>query len=292
VYVSGLGTWQSEPGQVKAAVLSALKLGYKHIDAAYCYGNENEVGEAFEEAFSTGVCKREDIWVTTKLWCTYHSRAEHGLKKSLKALRLDYVDLFLVHWPVPMNPNGNDDRFPKHPDGSRDLDTKWSHTQTWEAMEALPKEKARNIGVCNYSVPFLTELLKNAKTTPAVNQIENHPLLPQQEIVDFCKDKGIHITAYSPLGSTGSPLFKEEEVLAVAKEHDVSVGSVLLSYHVARGSSVLAKSVNESRIKENMNIIDLSSKDMEKLEGIHEKDGIRRYVYPAFGVALGFPDKP
>jgi len=185
-----------------------------------------------------------------------------------------------------MNPEGNDDRFPKLPDGSRDLVKDWSHTQTWKLMEKLPKSKARNIGVCNYSVPFLQELLKTATTTPAVNQIENHPLLPQQEIVDFCTEHKINITAYSPLGSTGSPLFKNDEVLEVAKAHDVTAGTVLLSYHVARGSSVLAKSVTESRIKENMKIIELSKTDMDKLDQIHKKNGVTRYVYPEFGVKV------
>lgn len=137
-----------------------------------------------------------------------------------------------MHWPVPMNPNGNDPKLPKLPDGSRDLDKSWSYTQTWKEMEAVLKTgKTKAIGVANFSVPFLEELMKEAKITPAANQIENHPYLPQQEIVDYCKEKGILITAYSPLGSTGSPLFEEKEIQEVAKKHDVSPGTVLLSYH-------------------------------------------------------------
>lgn len=127
---------------------------------------------------------------------------------------------------------GNDDRFPKLADGSRDIDHSWSHVQTWKELEKLLKTgKTKAIGVANYSKPFLEELLASAEVVPAVDQIENHPLLPQQEIVDFCKSKGIHITAYSPLGSTGSPLFKDEGVLEVAKKHSVGAGTVLLSYH-------------------------------------------------------------
>lgn len=281
----GLGTWQSAPGEVAKAVSHALKVGYKHIDCAYCYGNEDEVGQGLAEAFKNGV-KREDIFVTTKLWCTYHQKAEEGLEKSLKALGLDYVDLFLVHWPVAMNPNGNDDRFPKLADGSRDIVWDWSHLQTWKEMEKLYKSgKVKAIGVCNYSKKYLEELLPNAEVVPAVNQIENHPYLPQQEIVDLCKSKGIHITAYSPLGSTGSPLFEEEGVQEVAKKHGVKAGTVLLSYHVARGSSVLAKSVTPSRIEENKNIIKLDDADMDALEGISKKKGLTRFVYPAFGVS-------
>jgi len=127
--------------------------------------------------------------------------------------------------------------------------------------------------------------------TPAANQIENHPYLPQQEIVDFCKSKKIHITAYSPLGSTGSPLFQEEGVVSLAKEKDVSVGCILLSYHVARGNSVLAKSVTESRIEDNMKLVELDDKDMEKLKKLTEGGKVTRFVYPAFGINLGFPDK-
>lgn len=150
----------------------------------------------------------------------------------MKALGLDYVDLFLVHWPVAMNPNGNHDRFPKLPDGSRDLVKSWSHTQTWQGMEKLVKTgKVKAIGVANYSVPFLTELLAHATVVPAVNQIENHPALRQKEIVDFGKTKGIHTTAYSPLGSAGSPLLTIEPVVEVAKRHNTTPATVLLSYH-------------------------------------------------------------
>lgn len=130
-----------------------------------------------------------------------------------------------------MNPKGNHPLFPKHPDGSRDLDLEWSHVDTWKNMEKLLQTgKVKAIGVSNYSVPFLKELLAKAEVVPAANQIENHPYLPQQEIADFCKEKGILVEAYSPLGSTGSPLFQEEGVLEVAKKHNVGPGTILISY--------------------------------------------------------------
>ncbi|KAF4637317.1 hypothetical protein G7Y89_g766 [Cudoniella acicularis] len=287
----GLGTWQSGPGEVEKAVSYALSIGYKHIDAAYCYGNENEVGEGLKQAFANGV-KREDIFVTTKLWCTYHSRVEEALDKSLKSLGLDYVDLYLMHWPVPMNPKGNDDKFPKHPDGSRDLvkPEVWSHIQTWKELEkVLPTGKAKAIGVANYSLRYLEQLLPHATVVPAVNQIENHPSLPQQEIVDFCKSKGIHITAYSPLGSTGSPMLTAEPVVEVAKKRGVTPAAVLLSYNI------LAKSVNPERIKANMDLIKLDKSDMKTLtdysKELEASKKLVRYVYPAFGVDFGFPDK-
>ncbi|OCK75382.1 Aldo/keto reductase [Lepidopterella palustris CBS 459.81] len=287
----GLGTWQSAPGEVKASVAHAIAAGYRHIDCAFCYQNEEEVGAGLAEAFKTGV-RREELFITTKLWCTYHTRVEEALDLSLKALGLEYVDLYLVHWPIPMNPKGNHPLFPKHPDGSRDLDTSTTHIDTWKSMEALlSTKKVRAIGVANYSVPYLEELLPHTRITPAVNQIENHPYLPQQEIVDFCKGKGIHVTAYSPFGSTGSPMMKEEGVLEVAKKHSVQPGTVLLSYHTARGSSVLAKSVTPSRIDANRKLIYLDDSDMAKLENISKQKGLTRFVYPAFGVNLGFPDK-
>jgi glycerol 2-dehydrogenase (NADP+) len=288
----GFGTWQSNPGEVRAAVAHAIKSGYRHIDCAFVYGNEVEVGEGIKEALSSKKIKREDLFITTKLWCTFHSRVEACLDESLKRLQLDYVDLYLIHWPVPMNPKGNDPLFPKLPDGSRDLDSSWSYTQTWSLMEKLPSTgKAKAIGVANFSVPFLENLLASTKTIPAVNQIENHPYLPQQEIVDFCKEKNIHVTAYSPLGSTGSPLFEEEGVQGVARKHKVGPATVLLSFHIPRGSSVLAKSVTPSRIDENRKLVELDAEDMAILDAISQNKGFTRYVYPAFGVNLGFPDQ-
>ncbi|KAF2005063.1 Aldo/keto reductase [Amniculicola lignicola CBS 123094] len=291
----GLGTWQSAPGEVKAAVTHAIEAGYRHIDCAFCYQNEDEVGEAIQDVIKRGIVKREELFITSKVWCTFHTRVEEALQKSLDLLKVDYLDLYLMHWPVPMNPKGNHFLFPKHEDGSRDIDYSVTHIDTWKALEKLIKEnpaKVKAIGVANYSVKYLEKLLAKSEITPAVNQIENHPLLPQQEVVDFCKEKGIHITAYSPLGSTGSPLFKDEAVLALAKKHNVGPGTVLLSYHLARNSSVLAKSVNPARIDENRKLITLDEKEMADLEAIHKTQGVTRFVYPPFGVNAGFPDKP
>lgn len=207
---------------------------------------------------------------------------------------------------------GNDVKFPIRPDGSRDLDMSWSHIQTWKQMEKLVGTgKAKAIGVCNYSVKYLEELLIHATVIPAVNQIEGHPYLPQTEVVSFCNTRGIHIMAYSPLGSAGSPLMKEPLVETIAAKHGISSATVLLSYHSLsypaavlfpdymltlspadkRGSTVISKSVQVSRIDQNNKMVDLDAEDMEALEIIHKSAGIRRYVYPAFGVDFGFPDK-
>lgn len=292
----GLGTWQSDPGVVKDAVSYALSIGYKHIDCAYVYCNEEEVGQGLKEAFARGI-KREDIFITSKLWCTYHSRAEEALDKSLKSLGLDYLDLYLVHWPLPMNPNGNNDLVPKLPDGSYDLEKDWTHVQTWKSMEKLVKtNKVRAIGVSNYSKLYLEELLPQAEIIPAVNQIENHPTLPQQDVVDLCKEKGIHITAYSPLGSTGTPLMKEHIIVELAEKKKVTPASILLSYHLARGISVLPKSIHKERIKENKDsVIILDKDDMKVLNDYSDEltrtGKVKRHIFPPFGSNFGFPDK-
>lgn len=234
----GYGTWQAAPGVVAEGVYHALKSGYRLLDCAYCYGNEAEVGQGLAKAISEGIVKREDVFVVTKVWATYNTRVSLGLDKSLAALGVDYVDLYLVHWPLLMNPEGNDDKFPKLPDGSRDIIREgYHHTDTWKQMEALVDpaqgagKKARSVGVSNYSVKYLEELLKVAKVVPAANQIENHPALPQNDVVSLCKEKGIHIMSYSPLGSTGGPLFKEPAILKVAEKHKVDPAAVLLSWH-------------------------------------------------------------
>ncbi|PKX98832.1 putative glycerol dehydrogenase [Aspergillus novofumigatus IBT 16806] len=271
----GLGTWQSKPGEVERAVSHAISVGYRHIDTAYCYQNETEVGNGIKEALQSGKVKREDLFVTTKLWCTYHTRVEEALDKSLKNLGLDYVDLYLMHWPLAMNPEGNHELFPKHPDGSRDIVHSHSHITTWKSMEKLlATGKTKAIGVSNYSKRYLEQLLPEVTVVPAVNQIENHPSLPQQEI----------------------PLFTAEPIVAVAKKRGASPASVLLSWHIARGSSVLAKSVTPSRIEENRtSLIKLDDEDMATIakytNELAEKKAFQRFVYPPFGVDFGFPDK-
>lgn len=308
-FLTGPGTWQAKPGEVERAVEYALSIGYRHIDAAYSYGNEEEVGIGLRNAFEKGL-KREEVFVTTKLWSTHHNCVQENLEMSLKNLGLDYVDLYLMHWPVAMNRNGNHPLFPVTDDGSRDVDFNRHHVDTYLDMEKLlDTAKVKAIGVANYSVAYLEELLARASIVPAVNQIENHPLLPQQDVLDFCKAEGIHITAYSPLGSTDSPLLRLPVVGQIAAKHSASPASILLNYHgkyqlihkyiirrltayaVERGHSVLAKSVRTSRIKENREVTKLDSKDMGDLAELSSRRPLERYVYPPWKVNLGFPDK-
>ncbi|KAK9464162.1 NADP-dependent oxidoreductase domain-containing protein [Lipomyces oligophaga] len=275
----GLGTWQSAPNEVYEAVLVAIKTGYRHIDTAFVYGNEAEVGKAIADS---GV-PREELFVTTKLWCTDHSKAAEALDVSLKNLGLDYVDLYLMHWPVSFAPG--ESLFPTLPDGSTAFDKSWDFCKTWELMQKLPKEKARAIGISNFSTVNLNILLESSicKVIPAVNQVELHPYLPQHKLLALCKEKGIHVTAYSPLGSTSAPLQNEPVVKAIAEKLGKTSPQILISWAVSRGTSVLPKSVTPDRVRSNFEDIVLSSEDVDAISQIY-KTTQKRVVKPNWGI--------
>ncbi|UZJ52072.1 hypothetical protein CBS101457_001392 [Exobasidium rhododendri] len=281
----GLGTWQSKAGEVEKAVETALKEGYRHLDCAWIYGNEEEVGEGIR---ASGI-PRDEIFITTKLWGTYHRRVEENLDISLKKLGLDYVDLYLVHWPVALEYRG-EEKIPLREDGSRALDTDRKLSDTWADMEKIHSSgKARAIGVSNVSQIFLEELLKTAKVTPAANQIELHPYLPQHELVTFCHDKGILCQAYSPLGSTNSPLLKDDVLTEMAKKKSIDVGQLIISWQAQRGVTVLPKSVTPSRIISNGKLVELSEEDMKTINELYQKDGHhQRFIKPKWGLDLKF----
>ncbi|GAA5829661.1 hypothetical protein JCM3766R1_001254 [Sporobolomyces carnicolor] len=282
----GLGTWQSKPGEVTEAVKVALQAGYRHIDGAFVYRNEKEVGEGIRQS---GI-PRDEIFVTSKLWCTKHRNVEAAIKESLDLLGLDYLDLYLIHWPVPLNPNGNDPMFPKNEDGSRDLDKEWSVAKTWEQMEEVQKKGlSKAIGISNFSESFVEELLKTAKIPPAANQIELHPYLPQHKLIEYLKSKNIIAQAYSPLGSTNSPLLTDEDIKAIADKHEVPVGTILISWSVHRQVVVLPKSVTEKRIVDNLKIVKLDDEDMKVLDNLHKTKG-KRFIRPDWNTDLKFDD--
>ncbi|EJD45325.1 Aldo/keto reductase [Auricularia subglabra TFB-10046 SS5] len=284
----GLGTWQSKPEEVTAAVEHALKIGYRHLDCAWMYGNEAAVGEGIRRS---GV-PRAEIFVTSKLWSTKHSRVAQALQESLDNLGLDYLDLFLVHWPVALNPDGNHPNFPTRPDGSRDVHEGWSLADTWRQFEAVYREgKVKAIGVSNFSRLKLDELLKTAEVVPAVDQLELHLYNPDPALVGYLHEKGILPQAYSPLGSTGSPLLKDEEVGKVAAKHNTSASAVLLAWLISKKIVVLPKSVTPARITQNLEEplkVKLDDADIKALDAVAPGGKVYRFICPPWPVELGF----
>ncbi|MFA0963970.1 aldo/keto reductase [Roseivirga sp. BDSF3-8] len=270
----GLGTWKSAPGEVGKAVLDAIKAGYRHIDCAAIYQNEAEIGEALKEAFDSGLVSRSDLWITSKLWNDSHRKDQvpAAMEKTLKDLKLDYLDLYLMHWPVALK---NGVLQPKSADDFLSLD-EVPVEETWNAMEALvDKGQARHIGVSNFSENKLRKLTGCCRMRPEMNQVELHPYLQQRGLLDFCRNTGLFMTGYSPLGSKDRSnrkddepdLFELPELKEVAKKHDCTVAQVMIAWQVNRGTAVIPKSTNAERIQQNLEAgnIDLDNDDMEKI---------------------------
>ncbi|KAG8515955.1 Aldo-keto reductase family 1 member C15 [Galemys pyrenaicus] len=257
--VLGLGTYAPEDvpkSKALEATKVAIDVGFRHIDAAYIYQNEKEMGQAIREKIADGTVKREDIFYTSKLWCTFFrpELVRPALERSLKDLQLDYVDLYIIHLPV--------------------------------ALKALEKCKdaglTKSIGVSNFNHKQLEKILNKPglKYKPVCNQVECHPYLNQSKLLEYCKSKDIVLVAYSALGShrhpkwvdQNSPQLLQDPVLtAIAKKHNRSTGQVALRYQLQRGVVVLAKSFNEKRIKENFEVFDfkLTPEDMKAIDGIN-----------------------
>ncbi|KAF7558260.1 hypothetical protein G7Z17_g178 [Cylindrodendrum hubeiense] len=263
----GFGTWQAPPGQVEKAVEIALKSGYQHIDCAAIYRNEVEVGEGIRKS---GV-QRSEIFITGKLWNTKHASedVEQGLDKTLKDLGTDYLDLFLMHWPVAFK--SGDNWFPIDSDGVFEL-ADIDPAVTYAAMEKLlDTGKVRAIGVSNFTKDRLDDLLSKTKVVPAVNQIEAHPYLQQPALFDYCKSKGIQLAAYSPLGNnqTGEARTVDDPLVAeLAKKLGLDIGQVLYSWGVQRGSVVLPKSVTPGRIESNIQVKELPQDAFDQLNAL------------------------
>ncbi|KZT69993.1 Aldo/keto reductase [Daedalea quercina L-15889] len=294
--ILGLGTWQSKPNEVATAVEYALKeVGYRHLDCAWMYGNEKEVGEGIRKS---GV-PRSEIFITSKLWCTEHQRVEAAIDESLANLGIDYLDLYLIHWPIHLNPNGNHPTFPTLPDGKRDVLYDWKLKDTWAQLEAvLKKGKVKAIGVSNFSKRILeTEILPYATVVPAVNQLEIHLYNPQHNLIEYLRSKGIVPQAYSPLGSTNSPLLTDETASAIASKHGLQTADVLLGYLVEKEIVTLPKSVTPARIASNYTgalaaASKLTKEDVEKLDGVAASGKQKRLITPPWPVDLGFENWP
>jgi len=284
--ILGLGTWKSAPGEVYEAVKAAIRLGYRHIDCALIYGNEAEIGRALSESFKSGIVSREEMWITSKLWNDSHApeNVQSGIKQTLTDLQLDYLDLYLIHWPVAIKKG---EGFPLNKEKLISLDELPIAT-TWQAMESLiAGGLTRHIGVSNFSISKLKSLVETANHPPELNQVELHPYLQQTDLLKFAQANNLFLTGYSPLGSSDRPdslkakdepvLLEDPTIAEIAAKHDVTPAQVLLSWAIHRGTAVIPKSVNPERIEQNLAAAEVSLTD-EDMQAIAALDRHRRYV--------------
>ncbi|XP_011406226.2 PREDICTED: alcohol dehydrogenase [NADP(+)]-like [Amphimedon queenslandica] len=278
----GLGTLSSEKGVVGQAVDIAVRNGYRSIDCAWLYRNEDEIGATLETLFKEGVLKREDLFMTSKLPGSHHNpeNVEECCRDTLKKLKLDYLDLYLVHFPFTLTKEAGL-AFPMLTEDHKIGYDSDRMAKTWEAMESLvSKGLVKAIGVSNFTITKMEKLLGTAKIVPAVNQVECHPYFQQKKLKKYCDSKGIVLEAYSPLGSPGRPqmminpddpvIMEDPTMKQIAEKHGATVGQICLSFLLHRGIMIIPKSTSEKRIKENIGAcsITLSPEEIQALEGI------------------------
>ncbi|MCU0710558.1 MAG: aldo/keto reductase [Pirellula sp.] len=302
----GYGFWKVERADAPHLTYQSLQLGYRHLDCASDYGNEAEVGDGIQKGLNDGVCKRDDLWVTSKLWNTYH-RPEHvelACKRSISDLKCDYLDLYLIHFPITLRYVPFETRYPagwffdpNSPAPCLEYDPV-PIIDTWRAMEDLvTKGLVRNIGVSNFGVSLIRDLLTQARIRPAVLQIESHPYLTQSKLIRYCQAENIAVTAFSPLGAPSYvplgmakpddsvlelPLVKE-----LASRHQKTAAQIVLKWGVQRGTAVIPKSSRVERLKENLNLggFELSESEMTTISNL---DRNQRFNDPGVFCELAF----
>ncbi|MEH6910878.1 MAG: aldo/keto reductase [Oceanicoccus sp.] len=294
----GLGLWKVPNSQCAEVVYNAIKVGYRHLDSACDYGNEVEVGQGIARAIAEGLCKREDLYIVSKLWNTYHSK-EHvlpALEKTLSDLGLDYLDSYLIHFPIALPFVPFDTRYPPEwiydPQASQpEMKTDPIPLfETWKAMESLVEQGLVNtIGVCNYNTGLLNDLMSYATIKPADLQIESHPYLTQERLIRLANDYGISVTAFSPLGALSyfeldmadalESVLMQPVILAAAQRLGKTPAQVILRWGIQRGCAVIAKSSKIERLEENINILDfaLSAQEMADISALNKN---RRFNDP------------
>jgi len=293
----GLGTWKVHPESAGAAVVEAVRMGYRHIDCASTYGNEKQIGKALGHLIRQGVARRDELWITSKLPNTAHAAEAvlPAVEKSLGDLGLDYLDAYLVHWPIALREGV---WIPRKAEHLVSLDEQ-PLDETWSAMEQLvDRGLVRQIGVSNFSILKLEQISSSCRIHPAINQVELHPYLQQREMLHYCKKKGIQLVAYSPLGSGDRPkplkrrdepvLLNDPLIGEIAAAHGVAASQVLLGWALQRGTIAIAKSVNPERLKSNLNADQLILSDEEMIQ-METLDRHYRYVDGSFWVLPNGP---
>ncbi|GLG98968.1 Aldo-keto reductase AKR2E4 [Gryllus bimaculatus] len=310
--IVGLGTWQSSVEEVVAAVDAALEAGYRHIDTAYMYQNEAAIGKALKKWFDSGRLKREELFIVTKL-PPVGNRAESVekyLKRSLAALQLDYVDLYLIHNPVGLMEKG-EDLWPTDDSGNTLQDKNTDHVSLWKAMESqVDAGRTRSIGLSNFNARQIKRIVKCARIQPANLQVELHVYFQQKELAAFCNALDITVCAYAPIGSPGLTDFvkkmgkgsaptlrplSDPVVEKIAKKHNKTAAHILLRHIMQRGIVVIPKSVNPSRIKQNFEVFDfaLSEEDVQELNALDRGKAGRMFDNRLLGSRYGgHPENP
>jgi len=295
----GLGLWKIDKQDTAATVTAAIKAGYRHLDSAADYGNEAEVGDGIQQALTQGLCQREDLWITSKLWNTYH-RPEHvrpACEKSLADLGVDYLDLYLVHFPIALKYVDFADRYPPEwffdPDADApkmEIDPVPLH-ETWAAMESLVEAGlVRQIGVCNYNSGLLHDLMAYSRIKPAMLQIESHPYLTQERMLHLAKNYDLAVTAFSPLGALSyvpldmadaeESVLEQKAVQDIARRVERTPAQVVLRWGIQRGTAIIPKTSRPERLRENLALFDFTLTEAE-MESISALNRNRRFNDPA-----------